>query len=226
MCPFWKLISGLLFSSLLVLGTAAPAHALTDQEELIEKSKVTAESMFSDPNYPALRTLAARAKAVLIVPSLVKLSFFIGGRGGNGVLIMKDEQGNWSPPAFYSIGGLSYGLQIGGQSSELIITIMSEKGLKAVVERQATLGADAGLAVAGVGIGAQAATGMGLNADMYSFARSSGLYVGVSVDGSVLSAKETWNEEFYGTGATPRAIMVERKVTAPPKVAELIGVMP
>src|ERR1043166_4323239 len=159
---------------------------ITSQKELLIKAQATLESLLSNPDYPSLLNLATRAKALLIVPGLFKASFFLGGHGGSGVLLARGAGGKWSNPAFYTIGGINYGFQVGAQSSELILTIMSEKGLKALLEHELTLGADAGASIGTIGRGAKAATGMGEDADVYAFARSEGLYVGISLDGTVV----------------------------------------
>src|SRR3546814_2885808 len=83
-----------------------------------------------------------RAKAVMIFPSLLKGAFFIGGEGGSGVLLTRDPEGNWSNPAFYTMGTVSFGLQFGGQSSEAILVVMTDAGLKAIMADQVKLGAD------------------------------------------------------------------------------------
>jgi lipid-binding SYLF domain-containing protein len=202
-----------------------PASDTRDQKQLLRRAENTLESLLSDPDYPSLLNLATRAKALLIIPSMLKLSFFFGGHGGSGVLLARGNDGKWSNPAFYTIGGINYGFQIGGQSSELILTIMSEKGLKALLEHELTLGADAGASVGTVGRGAHASTGIGEDADIYAFARSEGLYVGISLDGTIVTPDRGWNEAFYGQGATPEAILLERRFSSP-EAAKLVAAMP
>ncbi len=199
--------------------------ATSKPENIIEKSRLTAESMFSNKDYATLLNLASRAKAILIFPDMVKAGIFIGGRFGRGVLLARDAQGNWSAPAFYSLGGLSYGLQLGASQSEIIIAIMTDKGLNAILERSVTLGADGNVALGQLGTGAQAATGLGASADMYAFARSEGLFAGISIDGSVLAPDNDLNEKLYGAGASPRAILVDRSYSSPAASA-LIGALP
>lgn len=198
---------------------------ISDQKELLVRAQATLESMLSNPDYPSLLNLATRAKAILIVPRMLKLSFLIGGHGGSGVLLARGADNKWSNPAFYTIGGINYGFQIGGQSSELILTVMSEKGLRALLDHELTLGADAGASIGTIGRGAHAATGLGQDADVYAFARSEGLYVGISLDGTIITPDTGWDEAFYGKGATPEAILIERKFTSP-DADKLIGLMP
>ncbi len=199
----------------------------SEPEQLADRARISFQGMMGDSQYPGLVDLATRAKAIIIVPNLIRAAFFFGGRGGNGVMLVRGPDGKWSPPAFYTLGGISWGLQIGGQSSELVIAIMTEKGLDAVMNRAVTLGGDAGVAVGELGKGVNASTGIGLKSDMYAFARSEGLFVGVSLEGSVLAPRETWNQQLYGQDATPKSILVER--TASPSsnaITGLIAVMP
>jgi len=141
--------------------------------------------------------------------------------------LVRNEDGKWSPPAFYTLGGISWGLQIGGQTSELVLAVMTEKGLNAIINREVTLGADAGVAVGELGKGVNASTGMDTKADMYAFARSEGLFVGVSLEGSVIAPRETWNQQLYGQEATPESILIDRTATSDSKsVTEIEAAMP
>lgn len=212
---------------LALTGCRSAGEMGNETDQLVERSRVTFQSMMSDTQYPGLVDLAARAKAIIIVPSMIRAAFFIGGRGGNAVMLVRDEEGHWSNPAFYTLSGMSFGLQFGGQASEIVITVMTEKGLRAIMERQVTLGGDAGLAVGELGQGVHAATGMGLKSDLYSFARSEGLYAGVSLDGSVIAPRHTMNHSMYGSGVTPRSILVNRTATTSSQaVANLLRSMP
>jgi lipid-binding SYLF domain-containing protein len=199
----------------------------SEPDKLVEQSRVTFQSMMGDPQYPGLVDLATRAKGIIIVPSLIRAAFFFGGRGGNGVMLVRGEDGRWSSPAFYTIGGASWGLQVGGQASELVILVMTEKGVKSIMSREVTLGGDAGVAVGELGQGVNAATALGMKSDMYAFARSQGLFVGVSLEGSVISPRETWNQQLYGQGATPKGILVEKTASTTSTAAKaLVGAMP
>lgn len=199
----------------------------SEPEQLADKSRITLQSMLADEQYPGLLNLATRAKAIIIAPNILQAAFFFGGRGGNAVMLSRGPDGKWSPPAFYTIGGLSWGLQIGGQSSELVIAVMTEKGMHAIMSREATLGANAGVAIGELGKGVNASTGMDLKADMYAFARSEGLFVGISLEGSVIAPRETWNQQLYGESATPKSVLVDHTASSQSKaVADLIAVMP
>ncbi len=199
----------------------------SEPEQLVERSRVSFQSMMADNQYPGLVEMATRAKAIIIVPNMIRAAFFFGGRGGNAVMLVRGADGHWSPPAFYTLGGISWGLQIGGQTSELVITVMTDKGVNAIMNREVTLGADAGLAVGELGKGVNAATGMDTKADMYAFARSEGLFVGVSLEGSVIAPRETWNQQLYGQDASPSNILVNHTASSDSQaVKSLISAMP
>lgn len=190
-----------------VIGLSSPARALTDQEELVEKSRITIEALMADPDYAALSNLLQDASGVLIVPELVKGGFFFGAEGGNGVLLARQADGTWSPPSFVVLASGSFGLQFGGQISEVVLAINSEKGLNAILNRKARIGADVSAALFTVGAGVEAGTGMDRNADMIAFSRSKGLFAGGALEGSVISEKKAWNKAYYGTDAAPRDIL-------------------
>jgi lipid-binding SYLF domain-containing protein len=199
----------------------------SEPEQLADRARVTFQGMMTDNDYPSLVNLATRAKAILIFPNMLSGAFFFGGRGGTGVMLVHGPDGKWSNPAFYTLGGISWGLQFGGQSSELVIAVMTERGLTAIMNREVTLGANAGLAVGELGKGVNASTGMGIKSDMYAFARSEGLYVGVSLEGSDIHPRETWDQQLYGQDATPQSILVDHTSTVnSPAVTNLIAAMP
>jgi SH3 domain-containing YSC84-like protein 1 len=225
--PIRHLLVLALAATFALTGCRSSGEYGTETEQLVDNSRVTFQGMMTDNQFPGLVDLATRAKAIIIVPSMLRAAFFFGGRGGNGVMLVRGPDGKWSPPAFYTIGGISWGLQFGGQSSELIITVMTDKGVNAVMNREVTLGADAGLAIGELGKGMNAATGMDLKSDMYAFARSEGLFVGISLEGSVIAPRETADQQLYGENATPESILVDRTSTSNSQaVTSIIAAMP
>jgi SH3 domain-containing YSC84-like protein 1 len=186
----------LLAAALALVVSIAPARAQSEQEALVEKARLTLESMGQDKSLPIAEYLA-RAKAVLVVPQFLKAGFIIGGAGGSGVLTARGEKG-WSGPAFMTMGAGSIGLQIGAEAQEILLMVMTEKGLEAILKDNVKLGADASIAVGPVGAGASAATTTNLNADIVSFARSKGLFGGVSFEGAVIANRPEWNQAYYG----------------------------
>lgn len=220
----------LALTAMLALGAASlPAHAatLSDQEQLLERATLSVKLMRGGPDFAEIERILPRAKAVLIIPSLIKGAFIFGGEGGNGVMLARQRDGSWSNPAFYALGNVSFGLQIGGQSSEVIFLIMSQQGLEAILDKNATLGADASVAVATLGQGVKAATGFDLNADMYAFSKTEGLFGGVSINGAGLGALSDWNHEFYRSPeASARNILINNRFPTPdPRTAALKAVL-
>jgi SH3 domain-containing YSC84-like protein 1 len=213
-----------LLASLSVAAGALPAQAaMSDQEQLLERATTTVRLMRGGPDFAEIERILPRAKAVLIFPSLIKGAFIFGAEGGSGVLLARQKDGSWSNPAFYALGNVSFGLQIGGQSSEVIFLIMSQQGLEAILDKNATLGADASVAVVTTGKGVRASTGLDLNADMYAFSKAEGLFGGVALNGAGLGALSDWNHEFYHSDeASARNILINNRFPTPdPRAAAL-----
>ena len=167
----------------LVTGRGASAQAITNQQALVERARLSFDEMIRNPDYPALPDLLRRARAVLIVPEMLKGAFFIGGEGGNGVLLVRQPGEAWSYPAFYTMGSGSLGLQFGGQVGQVVMTIMTERALNAVLAGEVTVGANVRAALVTAGMGLGAATAIDRNADMFAFWDSQGLFAGAAVEG-------------------------------------------
>ena len=213
----WLLVCLTSLSGALVLLQTARASGNDKQEaaQMVEKACMTFNNFMSDENMGAFRDLLKDAKAVVIAPEFLKGAIVIGASGGNAVAMVRDgKTGRWSEPGFYTIGGASIGLQIGGQSSEMILLAMTDRGATALLGNSFKLGADAGVAAGPVGIGAQAATA-NLSADILSFSRSTGLYGGISLDGAVVAVREGLNKAYYGANASPADIFVRHEVKNP-----------
>lgn len=196
-----------------LLAVAPPAWAGLDEEKLVDSARYTIRGFLEDKQMgPTVRDLMAKAKAVLIFPSVIKGAFFIGGEGGDGVLLAKGEANRWSYPAFYTMGAASFGLQIGGKDSEVMLLIMTEKGINAVIENKVKLGGDLSVAAGPIGAGASAATTTNLGGDILSFSRSRGAFMGMSLEGAVIYPRKEWNTGYYtSNGATPKAVVIQGK---------------
>jgi lipid-binding SYLF domain-containing protein len=197
--------------------SALPASAQQEEQQTVNSAQSVLERMKNEPAWrDSIQPKIDEARAVLIVPALYKGGFIFGGQYGNGVLLSRLPDGNWSYPAFYTMEGGSFGLQIGLESTAVIFTIMSDKGLHAVLNNQFKFGADSGLTVLVVGAGIGASTTSNLGADLYAFSMSGvGLYGGLSLEGTVLSARESWNAVYYNQEVTARAIVLDNAVSNP-----------
>ena len=191
---------------------AQPAAAITPTEELVVKAQWTVEEMAENEEFGQyVRKFMKNAKGVLIVPNMIKGAFIFGGEGGSGVLLVRNEQGGWSYPAFYTLGGISWGLQIGGSSSQIMMLLMTDSGVKAMVEdKKLKFGADLGVAMGPVGGGAEAAATLG-SADVLVWSLSKGAYLGISLEGSIVEPRESLNGEYYGAEVTSKPIVMEGK---------------
>jgi lipid-binding SYLF domain-containing protein len=186
-----------------------------DARHLAEKTRQTLETFSQVPEMDGFRTLMKSARGVFIAPQILKGAFFVGASGGSGVLVARDRlSGQWLGPAFYTLGSASFGLQIGGSASEVVLLAMTDRGVNALLENSLKLGADVAVAAGPVGMGAAASTA-NLSADIVSFARSKGLYGGIALDGAVVKTRNDWNDAYYGAMVTPRDIFRKRTARNP-----------
>jgi len=184
-----------------------------EARQLVERSVLTVESFAADPNYQgSWRDLMKEAKGLLISPSVVKAGFIFGGSGGSLTFLTRDGKGGWNGPAFYTVGGMSFGLLAGAEAAELVIVVRTERGVTRLLSSSAKLGGDLSVAAGPVGAGVGAA---GLTADLIILSRAKGLYGGVSLEGSVLAVRDGYNEAYYGKAVTPSDILVKGAVKNP-----------
>ena len=194
---------------LAVWGGPVRAQQVTDQTMMIGRAVTTVERLRSNPNFGrTIADLLGRARAVLIVPNLMKGGFILGAQYGTGVLLAKGKDGRWSGPAFYSVAAGSIGLQLGLQDAEAVYIIMSDGGLSAVLDNEFKAGAGAGIAVATIGAGAEANTTSNAGADIYTFSEAAGLYGGAALDGAAILPRDSWNAAYYGGHPTPEDILL------------------
>lgn len=201
---------------LAVLLLTAPARAATDQEELVSDARETVDLLLQNHDMgPYVRNYLQKAKAVLVLPAMLKGAFFVGAEGGTGVLLARGN-GGWSYPAFFVMGSGSFGLQLGGQASRMILIIMTDKALTAVLDGKVKLGGDLSAAMGPVGVGAEASTTINLGADIYSYALNKGAFLGASVEGAVVYPREPWNQAYYNDpAAAPRGIVLDGRYANP-----------
>lgn len=198
---------------LLAGGTPGPAAAADDVDarHLVEKAQITLENFARHKDMDGFRDLMKKARGLFIAPDIIKGAFIIGGSGGSGVFVAKDPKGAWHGPAFYTLGSVNIGLQIGGQSSEVVLLAMTERGMTAMLSTSVKLGGDVGIAAGPVGVGAAAASA-NVSADIISFSLSKGAFVGISLDGAVVAVRDSLNTAYYGRAVSPTDILVRHTV--------------
>lgn len=158
------------------------------------------KSMMEAPDAGIPADLLRRSRGIIIFPSLLKAGLGVGGHYGKGVVLRRNPStGKWGPPAFIRLLGGSFGWQIGVQSTDMVLLIMSDVSLKSLFKDKVTIGADASIAAGPVGRDASAATDVGLSEGILSYSRAQGIFVGVSVKGSVIETDWESNESYYGS---------------------------
>lgn len=201
------------------LVTPINAEEPIKQQLLVDQARITFKSFMIDKDMAWFREHMHKAKGFLIIPDLLQGAWFIGGSGGRGVLVVKDKTtGDWSQPAFYTIGSLSFGIQFGGEKSEIIMMVFTQKGLDRLYSSSFKFGGDASIAAGPVGGGAKA----DVMTDFVSFVRSRGAYAGISMEGAIVKVNDDWNQAYYGKKVSPVGI-VEKKLVSNPGSAELLN---
>jgi len=185
-------------------------------EQAQKAAKVFGEIM-GTPDKGIPTDLLNKAECVAVFPTVVKVGFIVGGKAGRGVASCRTPSG-WSAPAFLEIKGGSFGLQIGGQATDVVLLFMNTNGLKKLVNNKVELGADASIAAGPVGREAAASTDASMSAEILSYSRSKGLFAGISLKGSVVSAEKSDMEGTYGKSVTALQVLAAGNSRAPAEV--------
>jgi lipid-binding SYLF domain-containing protein len=193
----------------------SPANEIKKVEDA---TRVLGEMMKeSDKGIP--EKLLEKSAGIAIIPDVIKAAYIVGGRHGYGVLLVRGKDGVWSNPSFIGITGGSIGWQIGVESADVILVFRTPRSIENITRGKFTLGADAGVSAGPLGRSAEASTDAELNAEIYAYSRSRGLYAGVSFQGASLYVDAKANQDFYGLkGVGPQTIF-EGKVLQVPDVA-------
>lgn len=204
----------LLVGLLLAMGSPGePRQAIaaekTEAQSIVDKSKATLADLLNDNVFSWLHEHLRGAKGVVIFPQVIKGGFFVGGSGGTGVLLVRNEvTGSWSAPAFYTLGSVTFGLQIGGEAAEVIMVAMDQKAVDSLLSSSVKLGGDVSIAIGPIGGGAKGAVTIPeVTADFVSFTRAKGLYGGLNLEGALLAVRDGLNSAYYGRSVSPREIL-------------------
>jgi len=200
----------------LVAATAAiavpNAYAQADPMAHIAASQTTLSNFLRDPDMTWLQQNFGRAKAIIITPEIVKAGFIFGGSGGRAAVIAREPStGKWVGPAFYAMATASVGFQAGVSVAEGITLVMTDKGFNSLLATSFKIGGDASVAAGPVGAGARS----DIVADLITFNRAKGVYGGLNLDGTVVTASDDWNASFYGKKVLPPDILVRASVSNP-----------
>ncbi len=216
--------------SILILCMCVPtAFAANDEKEKdrVEDAGVVLKEILNIPD-DIPQDLLDKAECVVILPSVLKGAFGVGGSYGRGVMICRSGPhytGPWGPPALYALEGVSIGFQLGGQATDFVLLVMNVKGARSLLSSKVKLGADASAAAGPKGRTAEGATDVVMNAEILSYSRNKGLFAGISLEGSTLRSDGSANEKLYGRKLTAKEIIVEHKVGVPACARELVSLL-
>jgi lipid-binding SYLF domain-containing protein len=212
-----------IFFVALMLAASVSAFAADTDERLSNAAQVMDEIVNVPEGIPT--DLLDRSYCVVVIPSVKKLAFGIGGSYGRGVMVCRggqDFRGPWGAPAMVRLEGGSFGFQIGAQANDYVLLIMNEHGATQLLKHKVKLGADLSAAAGPVGRAATAETDLTMHAEILSYSRSRGLFAGVSLAGSTLRADDDSNRDLYRQDISPQQI-IEGKVAVPNAGKRLVG---
>ncbi len=179
------------------------------QRKLLRTAQWVLEEIQNSPDQKIPFALISRAKAIIIFPTMVKAGFFIGARYGKGFAsVRSNESGEWSPPAFLYTAGGSFGFQFGAEAVDLILLVMTQRGLEGLLSEKFTLGGDIAVAAGPVGRYAEAAADVFMQGEIYSYSRSKGIFGGISLKGTVINSDLDANLAYYGKPLTSENILL------------------
>ena len=205
-----------------LLGAAGnAAHAGAREEGRLLTATEVLEEVQAMPDQRIPDALLARAYGIAVIPDVTKVAFIFGGRHGNGVLVVRDNLTSpWSNPCFVALTGGSWGFQAGAQSSDIVLVFTTKTGIEGIAGGKITLGADASVATGPVGRQGSAATDMSFNSEIYSYARTRGLFGGIALDGSVISIDKSANASLYGKSGVTATEIFSGQAPVPPATAQ------
>lgn len=219
----------LLVCLIVVLMSTAAAFAADDEreEDRVKDAGTVLKEILNIPD-DIPQDLLDKAECVIILPSVKKGAFGIGGSYGRGIMVCRSGEhytGKWGAPALYALEGVSIGFQIGGQATDFVLLVMNPKGAESLLYSKVKLGADASAAAGPKGRTVEGATDVVMEAEILSYSRNKGLFAGVSLEGSTLRSDGGANENLYGKKLTAKEIIREGKVAIPPCANELVTLL-
>lgn len=221
-----KLIVCLIVFLMSTLTVFAAENDEREEDRVKDAGQVMKEILNIPDDIP--QELLDKAECVVVLPSVKKGAFGIGGSYGRGVMICRSGEhfkGRWGAPALYALEGISIGFQLGGQATDFVLLVMNPKGAISLLSSKVKLGADASAAAGPKGRTAEGATDIVMNAEILSYSRNKGLFAGVSLEGSTLRSDGSANEKLYGKKLSAKEIIREGKVGVPPSARELVSLL-
>jgi SH3 domain-containing YSC84-like protein 1 len=213
-------------SLIAAMGLSAFGQSNKETERVRAAGQVASEIMNIPDDIP--QSTIDRADCVVVLPSVLKAAFIVGGSYGRGVMSCRggqDFRGPWGAPTMMALEGASFGLQLGGQSTDFVLLLMSAKSASAILDSKVKIGADASAAAGPVGRNATAETDVTMRAEILSYSRARGLFAGISLAGSTLRPDNDGNKSLYGKPVTAHQIVFDRAVPPPPSARLLLDTL-
>jgi lipid-binding SYLF domain-containing protein len=211
----------LLLSLITILGSMAWATAKEDSEERLQNSANVLKEILDAPDKGIPEEVLDNAKCIMVVPHLIKAGFIVGGKHGRGVATCRTANG-WSAPAFVSVGGGSWGLQIGAEGIDLVMLVMNDKGLQHLLSSKFQISGEGSAAAGPVGRHASAGTDWKMNAELLTYSRSKGAFAGLTLEGAVVEQDVDSTEAIYGKDIPFRRVLTGN-IAPPPAAAPFMA---
>jgi lipid-binding SYLF domain-containing protein len=211
----------LLLSLMTMLGSMAWASAKEDSEERLQNAANVLKEIMDAPDKGIPEEVLDNAKCIVVVPHLIKAGFIVGGKHGRGVATCRTANG-WSAPAFISVGGGSWGLQIGAEGVDLVMLVMNDKGLQHLLSSKFQISGEGSAAAGPVGRHASAGTDWKMNAELLTYSRSKGAFAGLTLEGAVVEQDADSTEAIYGKDIPFRRVLTGN-IPAPPAAASFMA---
>ncbi len=210
----------------LLMLTLAWADPGEHEEQLLGSAGGAFRDLLKVPDAEIPESLVKDCRCIAVFPGVIKGAFGWGARRGHGVISCRAIGGEWSAPLFVTITGGSFGLQAGVEKSDLVLFVMNERSARALVRNEFTLGARGGVAAGPLGRGAEGNTDIKLDAEIYSYGRTKGLFAGLSLEGARVNTDQNANRRYYGRALTPEDVLFERKTEVLPAARAFLRALP
>ena len=216
------IIASVALTAVAIPVVAGDSDNRAEEIKKLNRAEAVLKASLAAPDKGIPKDALEKAECVGVFPDVKKAAFVVGGQGGEGVFTCRDASGKMGAPAFFNIGGGSVGWQFGGQETDLILLVMNKNGMSHLLEDKFTLGAEATATAGPVGRTAKAATDAQLHAQILSWSRSQGAFIGAALDGSVVAPDKDKNKNMYGADATARTILMDGAVQPPTEAASYL----
>lgn len=210
-----RYITVLSATALFLCADQSVPSAASDEAERVDRATAVLDELMTEPDSAIPRAILDSAEAVAVFPSTIKAGFIFGGHRGRGIIsARKPDDGTWTEPAFVTLTGGSFGLQIGGQAVDLVLVVMNRRGLEKLLDNKFKIGGDASAVVGPLGRDAEASTDLYLRAEILSYSRARGVFAGVTLKGSTIRPDRDANERFYGDRLDSADVVLAAKAGA------------